>query len=164
MPPATTLEELSYDFHDDDGTLVRKEIEKQVLSKGAWSTVMFLFQELDRKSGAFRAPKVGIVRFKKAGGAYRKQSSFHISSEKQGRQIMDVLERWYAGPAAATAPDDSTGQTRPTAAERRARARHTSASDQRARRRFGPRFSRRIRSRESRAASMKLGLLANAVR
>jgi hypothetical protein len=36
------------------------------------------------------------VRFKKSGGVYRKQSSFNISSEKQARQIVGVIEKWYA--------------------------------------------------------------------
>jgi hypothetical protein len=91
---AETLEELSYDY-EDEGVLVRKEIDRVVLTKGSWATVMFLFQELDRAKGKFRPPKMAIVRFKKAKGSYRKQSSFNISNEKQARQIAEVFERWY---------------------------------------------------------------------
>jgi hypothetical protein len=43
---------------------------------------------------------------------YRKQSSFNISSEKQARQIVGVIEKWYAevGPTegAAAAPETTT--------------------------------------------------------
>jgi hypothetical protein len=102
---AETLEELTYDY-EEDGTLVRKEIDRVVLTKGGWATMMFLFQELDRKSGQFRAPKMAIVRFKKSKGSYRKQSSFNISSEKQARQIAAVFEEWYPKIAKATAKDD----------------------------------------------------------
>ncbi len=91
---AETLEELTYDY-EDEGVLVRKEIDRVVLTKGGWATIMFLFQELDRASSKFRAPKMAIVRFKKSKGVYRKQSSFNISSEKQARQIADVFEKWY---------------------------------------------------------------------
>jgi len=91
---AESLEELTYDY-EDEGVLVRKEIDRAVLTKGSWATVMFLFQELDRAKGKFRAPKMAIVRFKKTKGAYRKQSSFNISNEKQARQIAEVFERWY---------------------------------------------------------------------
>lgn len=91
---AETLDELTYDY-EEDGTLVRKELDRVVLTKGGWATMMFLFQELDRKSGKFRAPKMAIVRFKKSKGSYRKQSSFNISSEKQARQIAAVFEQWY---------------------------------------------------------------------
>ena len=91
---AETLEELTYDY-EDEGTLVRKELDRAVLTKGSWATIMFLFQELDRAKGKFRPPKMAIVRFKKAKGSYRKQSSFNISNEKQARQIAEVFERWY---------------------------------------------------------------------
>jgi len=103
---AETLDELTYDY-EDEGVLVRKQLEKVVLTKGSWATLMFLYQELDKASGAFRAPKIAIVRFKKFKGAYRKQSSFNVSSEKQARQITEVFEQWYPKIAAATPPEAS---------------------------------------------------------
>ena len=99
---AETLDEVTYDY-EEDGTLVRKQLDRVVLTKGGWATMMFLFQELDRKSGGFRAPKMAIVRFKKSRGSYRKQSSFNISNEKQARQIASVFEAWYPKIAAVTA-------------------------------------------------------------
>ena len=102
---AETLDELSYDY-EEDGVLVRKELERHVLSKGSWATVMFLYQELDKKTEAWRAPKVSIVRYKKWNGQYRKQSGFNISSEKQARQIVDAIEKWYGGGAAGGGGDD----------------------------------------------------------
>ena len=102
---AETLDELTYDY-EDEGVLVRKQLEKVVLTKGSWATLMFLYQELDKASNTFRAPKIAIVRFKKFKGAYRKQSSFNVSSEKQARQITEVFEQWYPKMAAAApAPD-----------------------------------------------------------
>ena len=91
---ADTLEDLTYDY-EDEGVLVRKQIDRAILTKGSWATVMFLFQELDRANNKFRPPKMAIVRFKKAKGSYRKQSSFNISNEKQARQITEVFEGWY---------------------------------------------------------------------
>jgi hypothetical protein len=105
---AETLDELTYDY-EDEGKLVRKEVDRNVLSKGAWATVMFLFQELDRKTEQWREPKIAIVRYKKSGGVYRKQSSFNISSERQARQIVEAIDRWYGAPkegAAAEAPEE----------------------------------------------------------
>ncbi len=98
---AETLDELTYNY-EDEGVLVRKELDKVVLTKGSWATVMFLYQELDKKSGQFRAPKIAIVRFKKWKGSYRKQSSFNVSNEKQAHQITDVFEGWYPKMRAAT--------------------------------------------------------------
>jgi len=91
---AETLDEISYDY-EDEGRLVRREVAREVLSKGAWATLMFLFEELDRKTETWRAPKIAIVRYKKWNGQYRKQSSFNISSEKQARSIIAAIENWY---------------------------------------------------------------------
>ncbi len=102
---AETLEELSYNY-EDEGKLVRKEVNRAVLSKGAWATVMFLYQELDRQKEAWRDPKIAIVRFKKSGGQYRKQSSFNISSERQARQIVEIIEKWYGPKKEGAAADD----------------------------------------------------------
>ena len=107
---AETLDELTYNY-EDEGTLVRKELDKTVLTKGSWATIMFLYQELDKASGKFRAPKIAIVRFKKWKGSYRKQSSFNVSSEKQARQITEIFEKWYpkmqSEAPGATAGDDA---------------------------------------------------------
>jgi hypothetical protein len=105
---AETLDELTYNY-EEDGTLVRKELDRVVLTKGGWATMMFLFQELDRKSGQFRAPKMAIVRFKKWKGSYRKQSSFNISNEKQARQIAGVFESWYPKISAASVASAAAG-------------------------------------------------------
>jgi hypothetical protein len=110
---AETIDEVSYNY-EDEGKLVRREIKKEILTKGAWATVMFLYQELDRKTEAWGPPKVSIVRFKKSGGSYRKQSSFNISSEKQARQIIEVIEKWYAEmpsqPAGAASDGEAEGE------------------------------------------------------
>jgi hypothetical protein len=88
-----SLEDLSYDY-EEDGVLVRRQLERVILTRGAWATLLFLYQELDRAAGAFRPPKMAVVRFRKIRGLYRKQSSFNISSEPQARQLAEVLERW----------------------------------------------------------------------
>lgn len=90
---AETIDDISYDY-EEDGKLVRQELKREVLSKGAWATIMFLYKELDRKTEEWRPPKIAIVRYKKWNGAYRKQSNFNISSENQARQIVAAIERW----------------------------------------------------------------------
>lgn len=104
---AETLEELSYNY-EDEGKLVRKEVDRAVLSKGAWATLMFLYQELDRQTENWREPKIAIVRFKKSGGVYRKQSSFNISSERQARQVVEVIEKWYGPPKGEPAGEEES--------------------------------------------------------
>lgn len=109
---AETIDEITYDY-EEEGRLVRREIQREILSKGAWSTIMFLYEELDRKSEEWRPPKVAIVRYKKWNGQYRKQSSFNISSEKQARQIIAALENWFdgrEGEAAGGDEDEGEGE------------------------------------------------------
>jgi hypothetical protein len=102
---AETLEELTYNY-EDEGVLVRKELDKVVLTKGTWATLMFLYQELNNANGQFRAPKIAIVRFKKWKGSYRKQSSFNVSSEKQAKQINEIFEKWYPKMQATASPEE----------------------------------------------------------
>jgi hypothetical protein len=108
-----SLDELTYDY-EDEGVLVRKQIDRVVLADGSWATLMFLYQELDRASGTFRAPKMAVVRFRKSRGSYRKQSSFTISNENQARQMAEVLGRWYPQMAMANElgqePSDEEGE------------------------------------------------------
>lgn len=91
---AETIDELTYDY-EEDGRMVRKELQREILSKGSWSTIMFLYQELDRKTEEWRPPKAAIVRYQKRKGVYRKQSSFNISSEKQARQIVAAIDKFF---------------------------------------------------------------------
>jgi hypothetical protein len=57
------------------------QLDKIVLTKGTWATLMFLYQELDKQSGKFRAPKMAIVRFKK----------FLNYEDKEGEEGIDKL-------------------------------------------------------------------------
>jgi len=106
------LDDLTYDY-EDEGVLVRKQLDRVILARGGWATVMFLYQELDRDTGSYRTPKMAIVRFKKSKGVYRKQSSFNISSEKQARQIAEVFETWYPKMQAAADGDEAEGDDAP---------------------------------------------------
>jgi hypothetical protein len=107
---AETIDEVTYNY-EEEGRLVRKEIDRAVLSKGAWATIMFLYQEMDRQTEQYREPKIAIVRFKKWNGQYRKQSSFNISSKKQGQQIMEVMEKWYGRTGEGETEEDAEPST-----------------------------------------------------
>lgn len=89
-----TVDELTCEWVDDDGTVVTKQLDKVVLTKGAWATVMYLYQDLNRRSGEYGKRKARIQRYQKSGGHYRPKSKFNISSTAQARQIADVLSRW----------------------------------------------------------------------
>ncbi len=99
------LDELTVNY-EEEGRLVRKEIDRVFLSRGAWATVLFRYQELDPKTEEYRAPKAMIVRFRKVKGVYRKQSSFTISSAKQALALAEILQKWFTGAPEGDAEDD----------------------------------------------------------
>ena len=90
---AATVDELTINY-EEDGIVVVKEIDKAVLTKGAWATVVFRYQEWDKAKEIYGAEKYTIRRYKKSGGDYRQQSKFTISSPDQARKLIDVLEAW----------------------------------------------------------------------
>ncbi len=93
---ASTIDEISINWVDDsDGKQKVKELKKEVLSTGSWTTIMFLYQDLDNKTGDFGQPKIRIQRYQKRSGEYRPQSKFNISSAKQAYQIVDVIGQWF---------------------------------------------------------------------
>jgi len=79
---------------DEAGEIIVKELAKEYLSKGAWATIAFHYQEKD-KTGNFGEPKVSLRRFQKISGVYKQRSKFNVSSKAQAEQIIEVLKKWY---------------------------------------------------------------------
>ncbi|MDQ6963234.1 MAG: hypothetical protein Q9M28_12030 [Mariprofundaceae bacterium] len=90
-----TPDDLSVDY-EEDGILTTKQLDKVVLSKGAWTTIMFRYQGWDKKNECYGADKYIIRRYQKRDGEYIARSKFNISSAKQAKQIIDALQTWTA--------------------------------------------------------------------
>jgi len=90
---ASNVEELTINY-SEDGVDVVKELDKVVLSKGAWSTVMFRYQEWDRGKRQYGPEKYTIRRYQKRNGEYQTKSKFNISSTAQAKALIDALQRW----------------------------------------------------------------------
>jgi hypothetical protein len=91
---AETVEEISIAYEDEDGRLLTKELDKEVLTKGSWATIMFLYQDMNKQTEEYGPPKMRIGRYQKRGGRYSLQSKFNISSVKQAGRIRDILDGW----------------------------------------------------------------------
>lgn len=87
------VEELSVNY-EEDGQLVVKELDKRVLTKGAWSTIIFRYQDWNRSKEAYGPDKYSIRRYQKRNGQYQQKSKFNISSADQARQVIAALESW----------------------------------------------------------------------
>lgn len=89
----SSVEDLTISY-SEDGVEIVKELDKVVLSKGAWSTVMFRYQEWNRSKGEYGPDKYSIRRYQKRGGEYRQQSKFNISSRAQAEALIAALKSW----------------------------------------------------------------------
>ncbi|HET8807524.1 MAG TPA: hypothetical protein VFM76_04025 [Methylophaga sp.] len=88
-----TVDDLTVTYQEGELMTV-KELDKVVLTKGAWATVMFRYQDLDRKTGEFGPDKYTIRRYQKRNGEYGQRSKFNISSKDQAQQIVNALTGW----------------------------------------------------------------------
>lgn len=96
---ATTVEELTVTY-EDEGVETVKELDKKVLTKGAWATVIYRYQEWNRTKEAYGEDKYTIRRYQKRDGEYQQKSKFNISSAKQAQEIIAALQGWVGGEAA----------------------------------------------------------------
>jgi hypothetical protein len=90
---AETIDELTVEY-TEDGVMTTKELDKVVLTKGAWSTILFRYQDWDRKKEEYGPEKYTIRRYQKRNGEYRQQSKFNISSKDQAKQLVEALQTW----------------------------------------------------------------------
>ena len=90
---SSTPDEITIEY-EESGQILIKELDKVILSKGAWTTILFRYQEWRPQVNGYGPDKYTIRRYKKVGGEYRMQSKFTISSADQARKIIDALERW----------------------------------------------------------------------
>lgn len=93
---ASTVDEITINF-EEDGVLLCKEVQKEVLTKGTWATLMFKYQDLDRATNSYKAPKISIRRYQKRNGEYKTMSKFNISSIAQAKKVIEVLAKWTEG-------------------------------------------------------------------
>ena len=90
---ASEIDELTVQY-EEDGVVTVKELDKKVLTKGAWSTIIYRYQDWDRRKEAYGPDKYTIRRYQKRGGEYMQKSMFNISSKDQARAIIEALEGW----------------------------------------------------------------------
>ena len=93
---AETVDELTVNY-TDNGVQVTKELDKAVLSKGAWATILYRYQDWDARKQEYGPEKYTIRRYQKRNGEYFQKSKFNISSRDQAQAIIEHLQGWLAG-------------------------------------------------------------------
>ena len=90
---ASKADDLTINY-EEDGVLVVKELDKEVLSRGAWATVLFKYVQWDRAKNDYGPERYSLRRYRKIDDEYRQQAKFTISSSEQAQKIIDALKKW----------------------------------------------------------------------
>ncbi|CAN2040363.1 conserved hypothetical protein [Candidatus Magnetomoraceae bacterium gMMP-15] len=90
---ASTVDELTVRY-EEDGLEIIKELDKEILTKGAWATIIFKYQQWDKKKDDYGPDRFTIRRYRKLSGEYKQQGKFNISSVDQANKIVDALQKW----------------------------------------------------------------------
>ena len=88
-----TIDDITVAF-SENGVETTKELDKQVLTKGAWTTIMFKYQDWDNAKNEYGAIKYTIRRYQKRNNQYWQKSKFNISSADQAHKIVEILNTW----------------------------------------------------------------------
>ena len=90
---AATTDDLTVDYTEGGIRLV-EELDKEVLSRGAWTTVLFKYRDWDARRDEYGPVRFTIRRYQKRNERYQQRSKFNISSADQARKLIGALERW----------------------------------------------------------------------
>ena len=81
-------------FYEEEGKEIVKEIDKKILSHGAWATIIFKYKQWERAKEKYSEHRYTIRRYRKRNGEYMQQSKFNISSKEQAFKIIEALKNW----------------------------------------------------------------------
>lgn len=90
---ASDVDDITIDY-EEDGVVLVKELDKEILTKGAWATIIYKFQQWDKKKEEYGKEQFTIRRYRKMNGNFSQQSKFNISSVDQANKIIDALQKW----------------------------------------------------------------------
>jgi len=90
-----TIDDLTVEYVEDGITTI-KELDKIILTRGAWSTILFKIQTWNRTKEAYDPISYTIRRYQKRAGEFKQRSKFNISSKEQAQKIIDGLSKWIA--------------------------------------------------------------------
>ncbi len=90
---SNTVDELTVNY-EEEGLQLVKELGKEVLSKGAWTTILFRYQNWDKAKACYSQEMYSIRRYQKRQGEFIPKSKFNISSSEQAQKIVATLQQW----------------------------------------------------------------------
>lgn len=89
----STVDEITIEYVENGVTTI-KQLDKVILTRGAWTTIMFKYQDWDKRKEEYGPEKYSIRRYQKKNNEYRSKSKFNISNKEQAEKIIQVLSGW----------------------------------------------------------------------
>lgn len=86
------LSDITFDAEGEDGDLVRRTLATRTWTDGGWATVMILFDERAKDRTTWRQPKLALIRLRRAGEGWKKQSSVTLPAV-HASMLREELER-----------------------------------------------------------------------
>ncbi len=99
------LRDVTFDV-EQDGEEVRRTRLRRIWEGRGWGTVMLVFEERG-PDGDWRAPKLTVIRFRRAGGGWKKHAQVTLPAD-QARSLAALLSE-NAGLFTGS-PDDDDGE------------------------------------------------------
>lgn len=82
--------------YEEDGEVLVEELEKVILNRGAWTSILFRYRERDRQSGQMGPPKATLRRYQKYQGVFKKRDAINLSADT-ARTLVETLNQWLEG-------------------------------------------------------------------
>ncbi len=89
----SSADDLSIEYMED-GVVTVKQLDKVILSKGAWVTILYKYQDWEKAKNDYGPVRFSLRRYQKRNNEYKQQSRFNISSVDQAQKIIDSLNGW----------------------------------------------------------------------
>ena len=79
--------------YEEEGELLVEELEKVILTRGAWTSILFRYRERDRQTGEMGAPKATLRRYQKYQGVFKKRDAINLSADA-AKSLVSTLDQW----------------------------------------------------------------------
>jgi len=79
--------------YEEEGELLVEELGKIILTRGAWTSILFRYREMNRQTGAMGPPKAALRRYQKHNGLFKKRDAINLSAEA-ARTLVTTLQQW----------------------------------------------------------------------
>ena len=94
--------------YEDEGEVLVEELDKVILTRGAWTSILFRYRERDRRSGLLGPPKATLRRYQKYLGVFKKRDAINLSAEA-ARNLAATLNQWLADGLLGQSPEENEG-------------------------------------------------------